>query len=246
MEKIKALIVDDEPEARTLMKSLLTNYQDIEIIAEADNVDSAYTSVIKEHPDLLFLDIDMPQKNGFDLLREIKKNNAHRPTVIFVTAYNHFAIDAIKHAAFDYLLKPIDVDDLKKAIQRFRDDRLSVASLKRIENLLENLQDNKLRFATRTGYIFINPADVVYCQAEGNYTDLYLADGRKQTVTMNIGRLEGFLLQSKFKRINRSILINQQYLVEINRKEKICLLMVNDTEIKLRSSSRFLNRLFGA
>ncbi len=243
MEKIKALIVDDEPEARYLMKSLLADFSDVEVIAEADNADKALSVITREKPDLLFLDIDMPKKSGFDLLKDLRNFNSY-PAVIFVTAYNQFAIKAIKHAAFDYLVKPVEIDDLKETIERYKNDRISSSSLKRIENLLQNLQEDKLKFATRTGFIFINPADVVYFQAEGNYSDLFLATGEKQTVTMNIGRIENQLASAKFKRISRSMIINVQYLLEVSRKDKTCYLKVNETDYHLPVSSKFINYLF--
>jgi DNA-binding LytR/AlgR family response regulator len=243
MEKITAVIVDDEPEARELMKSLLSDFSDVEVVAANENVDKALISITNLKPDLLFLDIDMPGKNGFDLLHELKSFALH-PTIIFVTAYNQFAIQAIKHAAFDYLVKPVDIDDLKSTIDRFKGDHQSVSSLKRIENLLQNLQDDKLRFSTRSGFIFISAADIVYCQAEGNYTDLHFANGEKQTITVNVGRLDGQLSSSKFTRISRSLIINQHYLAEVRRKDKLCILRVNDRVIELPVSSKFLNNLF--
>ena len=230
MEKISAIIVDDEPEARDIIASLLNDFTEIEVVSQEQSVDHALGSVLKLKPDLIFLDIDLPKKNGFELIRELRKYNLF-PTIIFITAYNQFAIEAIKHAAFDYLVKPVDIDDLKQSIERYKSERRSVATLDRIENLLQALQEDKIKFSTRTGYDFISPAEIIYCQADHNYTDLFLIYDRKQTVTTNLGRVEFMLPDRKFLKINRSVIINKQFLTGINRKDKKCILRVNDEEI---------------
>ena len=175
MEKIKAIIVDDEPEARDIIASLLADFGDVEVLSKDESVDDAYLSIVRHEPDLVFLDIDMPKKNGFELIHKLKASK-YSPAVIFITAYNQFAIDAIKHAAFDYLLKPVDIDELKRSIVRYKEEVRSKSTLSRIENLLQALQEEKIRFNARTGTIYINPAEIVYCQADGNYSDLYLSD----------------------------------------------------------------------
>jgi len=244
MEKFTAVIVDDEPEARDIMESLLSDFSDIHVLAKDDSVNKAVNSIREYEPDLVFLDIDIPRKNGFDLVREIKEIGLS-PTIIFVTAYNQYAIEAIKHAAFDYLIKPVDIDDLKQSIERYKEERKSNTCLDRIENLLQALQEERLRFNTRTGYVFINPAEIIYCQAEGNYTDIHITNGEKQIVTMNLGRLEHILPQSKFSKINRSVIINKQYLTEVNRKDKECILRVNDEDISFCIPAKYISLLEG-
>jgi len=242
MEKITAVIVDDEPEARDIVESLLSDFSDIQVLAKEESVNKAVKSIREYDPDLVFLDIDMPRKNGFDLVREIKELDIN-PAIIFITAYNQFAIEAIKHAAFDYLVKPVDIDDLTQTIERYKVDRKAAGSLDRIENLLQALQVEKLKFSTRSGYIFVNPAEIIYCQAEGNYTDIFLASGEKQTITINIGRLENILPNTKFSKINRSVIINKQFLTEINRKDKKCILRVNDENISFCVPPKYINEL---
>lgn len=242
MDKIKAIIVDDEPEARDIIASLLADFADVEVLAKEAGVDKAFESVMKFHPDLVFLDIDMPGKDGFELIRMLKVT-PYKPTIIFITAYNQFAIEAIKHAAFDYLLKPVDIDELKETIRRYREELSSRATLGRIENLLQALQEEKIRFSSRTGTIYINPADIIYCRADGNYSDLYLTGNGKQTVTMNIGRLEEELPKARFAKISRSMIINRQYLTEINRRDRMCKLKVNDESISLDISPKYINLL---
>ncbi len=230
MEKIKAIIVDDEPDARDIIADLLSDFSDVEVLSKEESVDKALTVVRRLKPDLIFLDIDMPKKTGFDLIRELKEYNLN-PAIIFVTAYNEYAIEAIKHAAFDYLVKPIDIDDLKQSVERYKKERNSAPRLDRIETLLKSMQEERLKFSTRTGYIFIDPSEIIYCQAHHNYTDLIMTNDKKQTVIVNIGRIENMLPKAKFIKVNRSVIINKQFLTEINRKEKKCILRVNDEDI---------------
>lgn len=242
MEKIKAIIVDDEPEARDIMANLLADFGDVEVLAKDESVDEAFRSISRHKPDLIFLDIDMPNKDGFQLIRKLKGIKLN-PAIIFVTAYNQFAISAIKHAAFDYLLKPVDIDELKQSLQRYKEDVRAAATLSRIENLLQALQEEKIRFSSRTGTIYINPAEIIYCRADGNYSDLYLTGRDKQTVTLSIGRLEDLLPAPRFMKISRSLIINRQYLAEVNRKEKVCKLEVNDECLELNVSAKYIQKL---
>lgn len=122
MKKITCIIVDDEREARDRNEYLLKMFKEIRIIAKIGDSDIAITKIIKHKPDIVFLDIEMPRKNGFDIVKEVKQNNIFT-TFIFVTAYNQYAVTAIKKAAFDYLLKPIDIDELKETIERYKSDR---------------------------------------------------------------------------------------------------------------------------
>ena len=119
MKKITCIIVDDEKEARDRAECLLKMFNEIRIIAKIGDSDIAIKKIIEQKPNIVFLDIEMPRKNGFDIVKEIKQNNIF-PTFIFVTAYSQYAIAAIKNAAFDYLLKPVDIDELKETIERYK------------------------------------------------------------------------------------------------------------------------------
>ncbi|MCF8369381.1 MAG: response regulator transcription factor [Bacteroidales bacterium] len=242
MKKITAVIVDDEPEARDIMENLLCDFSDIQVLAKVDSVNKAVKSIREFEPDLVFLDIDMPGKNGFDLVQKVKDYGLN-PTIIFVTAYDQFAIEAIKNSAFDYLVKPVDIDDLITTIDRYKKERKSMASLDRIKTLIQALHEEKLKFSTRTGSIFISPSEIIWCQADGNYTDLYLIGEEKLTITKNIGRLELFLPKSKFTKINRSVIINKQFLSSINRKEKKCILRYNSKEVAFEIPTRYISLL---
>ncbi|MCD4747228.1 MAG: LytTR family DNA-binding domain-containing protein [Bacteroidales bacterium] len=221
-ELIKAIIVDDEEEARDVLEKLLMRVGDIHIIGKASDADIALDMIIKKEPDIVFLDIQMPEKTGFDLIKDLKKFNI-KTTVIFVTAYVDFAINAMKVTAFDYLLKPVAFDELKETILRFRTEKKQELYEKKVDVLLDMLnKQGKICFNTRTGYIYISPEEIVFCSADVNYTEIYFSKSRKDVVTVNIGKMEEMLQQHRFHRISRSHLINIDYLAKADRKSKTC------------------------
>ncbi len=221
-EKIKALIVDDESEARDILERLLMRTGGITLTGKAGSVDEGLELIIKSRPDIVFLDVQMPEKDGFELVRQLKKYNL-RTTVIFVTAHIEYAVNALKATAFDYLLKPVSFEELREAILRFRCEKQNESSEKKMEVLLGMLdKPNKICFNTRTGYIYISPGDIVYCQADVNYTEIHFSKERKEVVTVNIGRVEELLQGQGFYRISRSHLINTEFLIKADRKSKSC------------------------
>ena len=176
----------------------------------------------------------MPGKDGFELLREILNENM-QPEVIFVTAFDKFAIDAIRFSALDYLLKPVSPYDLQNALIRFLgkpnnpDIANTTASL---HILLEKtvLHANKLKFNTHSGFFMVSPEDIIYVQADWNYSEVFLDDQKSELITINIGKLEEMLPKHLFYRISRSIIINISYLKRINRKKRIAILEKNGKE----------------
>ncbi len=241
-DPLSALIVDDEEEARDILERQLMRLGGIDIVGKAANVDEALELIIKSDPDIVFLDIQMPEKDGFELIKELNKFNL-KTTIIFITAHNEFAINAVKVAAFDYLLKPVVFDELKEAVFRFRCDMQRESDDSKIEKLLETIGNRgKICFNTRTGYIYISPKDIVYCQADVNYTDIHFGQDRKEVVTVNIGKVEE-MLPSNFFRISRSHLINTDYLVKADRKTKTCELYNNGETIAIPASKKQIREL---
>jgi DNA-binding LytR/AlgR family response regulator len=221
-EKLKVLIVDDEREAREIMERLILRAGGMEITGRAASADEALDMIVNQQPDIVFLDVQMPEKDGFELVRELKQFNL-KTAIIFVTAHIEYAVNAIKASAFDYLLKPVSLDELKEAILRFRCQRQNEATALKMDVLLGMLgKPDKICFNTRTGYIYIAPGDIVYCQADVNYTEIYMSKDRKEVVTVNIGRVEEMLKGLSFYRISRSHLINTGFLVKADRKSRSC------------------------
>lgn len=244
MRKIKTLIVDDESDARDLLNNILKNNEDIEIIACVESAEEALNWITKTLPDLVFLDVQMPNKNGFDLLDDLKKLKITYPEIVFVTAFDQFALKAIKHSAFDFLLKPIDIDELEKTIHKFKTKTLKSDFVNKIDVLFENLSQNKkLKFNTRHGFMTLNPNEIVYCSADGSYTQVYLKNSKLEIFTNHIGYLVSILPVTNFFRISRSQIINTKYLFSVIRKEKICILKDGENEIILYISSSKLKEL---
>jgi two-component system LytT family response regulator len=239
LKSYKVIIVDDEPDSRELLSSLLVEFPDIELVGQAGSVTEAIALILKTLPDLIFLDIQMPMKNGFELIAELRDLKIDIP-VVFVTAYDQFAIKAIKTAALDYLLKPIDPVELAKAIGRFRQFELKEEYRRKFEDLIETVTHDhpsgKLRFNNRKGYILVDPADILYMEAEGNYTQLHLRDDKKEIISNNLGALEKMLPGKDFLRISRSLVINSMWLNKVDRLSHHCILHCDGNIYKLKFS----------
>lgn len=238
----KALIVDDEPSALEILENLLKAYPEIHVIGKEPAVDDAIKAIISYHPDIVFVDIEMPKKNGIELVKEIRNLNLS-PTVVFVTAYNEYAIQAIKLAAFDYILKPIDPDELHACILRFVAEKGKSNLSQKLEILIKEFDHTlKLKFNIRTGFLMIEPNEILYFMADGSYTDIVLCDEKKETISQSIGRLEE-VLPHQFFRINRSVIINLTFLRKIDRHKKECILTENGKEYLFPIPSKYIKLL---
>ena len=224
-DPLKILVVDDEPEARELLKYMLQESDGVSVIGTAGDVDEALEVMKKEKPHLVLLDIQMPGKDGFQFIEQIQ-GSGNEPGIIFVTAYEHYAIQAIRNSVFDYILKPVHQEELDGAILRFRTRGRKVQNLE-LQQLIETLRSNgpvKIRLNTRAGYMLIDPSEVVYCEADGNYTHIQLSNGARETTTQNLGNIDDLLEGSTFFRAGRSYLLNLKYLSRVDRKNSQCLL----------------------
>jgi two-component system LytT family response regulator len=231
-ENINIIIVDDESEARELLITLLDDYPNIIVTGQSGSVDEALALITANPPDIVFLDIHMPKKNGFDLANAMRNLNI-KSHIIFVTAYDQYAIQAFKHAAFDYLLKPINEEELKDTILRFQSANNKLDLSDKMNDLFKAINGNqRLRFTTRSGYTFINLHEIVYLEAEGNYTTIYLSNGKDETITQSLGQIEEELSPRNFFRVNRSVIINLKYIVRVNKRNKMCHISVGKTEME--------------
>ena len=233
-EKISILIVDDEPEARDLLSILLGRIEGVNVAGEAENVENALLLVEKKEPDLILLDIQMPGKSGFELvsqLHEMRKDTGY----IFITAHDEYAIRAVGASAFDYLLKPVDPEELARAIERFRVEWKQKLLNDHIDALLSDLGIGKrLKLNTRTGFLVIDPRDIIYCMADGNYTEIVFANERREIISSNLGSMEKELSDDGFFRVSRSALINLRYLTHVDTKSGFCRLQAESVmEVKV-------------
>jgi two-component system, LytTR family, response regulator len=217
MQKLSALIVDDEHKAVELLEKLLEDTHQFSTIQATTSAVQAKEILKNYEPDLLFLDIKMPEMDGFAFLEELKHNNKHIE-VVFVTAYDQYALKALKNHAFDYLIKPIDRKELLDCIMQFKERKQDPDLVERLEKLVHEHKDNhRLRINTRTGYIFIEPAQILYCQADGNYTLIDLGE-RQHLCSLQLGALEELLPKNDFLRLGRSLIVNFNLINKVDRK----------------------------
>ena len=198
---LKAIIIDDEKECRAILQHYIEAYSsNIEVIAEAQDVASGVQAILQNQPNLVFLDISMPDGTGFDLLERLKPIDFE---VIFATAHNEFAIKAFKYSAIDYLLKPITPSDFVQAIKKLK-QHPALAVNQRLDILLENFRQpqtaqlEKLTLPTNDGLYFVRLSDIVRCESSSNYTIFHLSDKQKIMVAKTIKEYASLLETSHF------------------------------------------------
>ncbi len=218
--KIKTLIVDDEADSRELMQHLLQPFSYIlNVVGMAANAEQALELIGRTKPELLFLDVQMPGKNGFQLLDQLEDIDFE---VIFVTSYEQYALSAIKFNALDYLLKPIDKRELKQAVEKARFRLMSrTTSQKQIIDLLKNLQlPQKIAFHVNDMVQFIDLADIVHIEGMGNYSRVFVASGQEFVIPRLLKDFEDYFgPTSVLIRINRSVLVNAGHILSYSKGE---------------------------
>ncbi|HEY8399674.1 MAG TPA: response regulator [Cytophagaceae bacterium] len=206
----KAIIIDDEKKSRITLRNQLEKYcENIQIIAEADSVQSGINEITRHNPEVVFLDIQMPDGTGFDLLNSFNEINFK---IIFITAYDQFAVKAFKFSAVDYLLKPVDPDQLVAAVKKLEkmDELTEMTSKLRL--LMENkLNIKKIALPTFEGIKLAKIDEIIRCEADSNYTTIYITNNRKIVVTRTLKEYEELLSGFDFVRIHKSHLINLRF-----------------------------------
>jgi two-component system, LytTR family, response regulator len=236
---MKAFILDDEKHCRQVMETLLKKYcPEVEAIESYADPLSALEAVSNFHPDIVFLDIEMPGMSGFEWLSQCHDRNFE---VVFTTAYNEYAIKAIKHSALDYLLKPVDKDELILAIQKAKREKQQQPE-SRINQLLDSLQMPKAgkRFAIPTleGLTLINPDEILYVKSDGPYSHFYFTDKRKMVISKTLKEAEDVLPVQDFFRIHHSYLVNMKYVQQYLRGEGGEVILTNGESIPVARSRK--------
>ncbi len=246
MSIIKAIIIDDEERARTTLSSLLKDYcKNVEIIESCSNVPEGVLAINKLRPQLVFLDIEMPEFNGFELLSFFREVDFE---IIFVTAYNEYALKAFEVSAVDYVLKPVDIDKLQAAVEK-AETRLNTFDMQnRLEVLKEsfkNEQFNKIALPVADGLWFVDTTDIVYLEADGAYTEVWLRNGSKILVSKKIKFFEDVLdKRPNFFRSHRSYLVNINFIKKYNKSDNALTLDNGKTVVISRDrKSEFENQL---
>ncbi len=235
--QLRAIIVEDEQTSREILRSYLTKYcPTVEVLGEASNIDEALILIRNNELDLVFLDVEMPYGSGFDLLEKLDKTNFE---VVFVTAYNKYAIEALNSHASYYLLKPISIDELIKAVDY-------VTQIKTRENELQhsvlvpkyNPTNQKITIPTQDGFEVLQMQDILYCKADDNYTELYLSNNQKKLVSKTLKYFEDILKESGFARIHKSFLVNVTYIAAYKKGKGGTVSLSNGKELSVSASKK--------
>lgn len=231
---IRAVIIDDEERSRNVLTSLLQEYcPKVEVTAIASNVPEGVLAINKYKPDLVFLDVEMPEYSGFELLDFFREIDFE---IIFVTAYSQYAIKAFEVSAIGYLLKPVEITLLQQAVEKVKQKKEQVANQQRLELLKDTLQADEVRkiaFPMGDGLLFVEVTDIVFMEADGAYTNVYLRNGSKVLVSKKLKFFEEILSNRKiFFRSHRSHLINVNFIKKYLRGES-AILMDNNSSIQL-------------
>jgi len=206
---IQSIIIDDEQHCvKALLNDLQRNCPSVEVLDSCYSAKEGIMSIKKNSPALVFLDVEMPWMNGFEMLEVLGDINF---AIIFTTAHDEFAARAFRISAVDYLLKPIGADDLKEAVKK-AEQKLQQAGNIHIENLLRNIKkpsgQQKIALPYREGYEFVEVSHIIYCQAEGAYTKVFLDNRKHILVSKTLGDIEELLDEDLFQRIHHSTVIN--------------------------------------
>jgi two-component system LytT family response regulator len=243
---IEAVVVDDEIKALQSLSWELTNFSDeISVMASFTDPFEALSFLDTNTPDCLFLDIEMPTMDGFQFIQKLK--NKDFPVVI-TTAYNQYAIKALKNEAIDYLLKPIDTDDLRDTIVKIKKFNNRNYTAERLERILLNFNTNsvhkKITFNTDGKLIFLDGADILYAESDGNYSTVYLTDGQKIVLTKKLKEVNELLPPDTFFRIHNSYIINLTKIKEFIKTDGYVILSSNHKiPVSRQKKSGFLDML---
>ncbi|WP_346880732.1 LytTR family DNA-binding domain-containing protein [uncultured Algibacter sp.] len=236
--KLTAIIVEDEETSREILKNYLKKYcPSISVLGEASNIEEALVLIRNNDLDLVFLDVEMPYGNAFDLLEKVGDVNFE---TIFVTAYNHYAIEALNAHASYYLMKPISIDELIKAVDyvteiKTKEDALQDQILVPKTN---NSINGKITIPQLNGFEVINTSDILFCKADDNYTEIYLNTNKKKIVSKTLKYFEEALHDSNFARVHKSYLVNVNEIVKYVKGKGGSVVLSNGKEIMVSSSKK--------
>ncbi|MDG5492878.1 LytTR family DNA-binding domain-containing protein [Psychroserpens sp. SPM9] len=235
--KLRSIIVEDEETSREILKNYLKKYcPNVEVLGEAANVEEALVLIRNTQLDLVFLDVEMPYGNAFDLLDKVGDINFE---TVFVTAYNHYAIDALNAHASYYLMKPISIDELIKAVDY-------VTEIKEKEDALQdqvlvpktNSVNGKITIPQQDGFEVLETADILYCKADDNYTEIYLNTNKKKLVSKTLKYFEEALNDGPFARVHKSYLVNVNEIRKYVKGKGGSVVLSNGKEIMVSASKK--------
>ena len=239
--KLRSILVDDELSARKSLAAFIKDYcPDVEVIGEAEDIDKARELIDRLSPDLVFLDIEMPGGNAFDLLERF---SAIDFDIVFITAFSDYAVRAFEMSASHYLLKPISIEALTIAVDKVVTHRTNSYELERSRILLGNINNTeaqlqKIVLPLMDGFELVRLNEILYLAALDNFTQVHLANNRRITVCRKLKYFEDLLAQSGFFRIHRSHMVNKEYIQRYHKGKGGCVILTNGVELDVAQSRK--------
>jgi len=237
---IRAIIIDDEQHCvRALLSDLQQHCPSIEVADTCSSAKEGIMAIKKLNPDLIFLDVEMPWMNGFEMLEVLGDVNF---SIIFTTAHDEFAAKAFRISAVDYLLKPVDAGDLKAAVQKVERKMDEGSSVQHISNLLRNMRqpsaEQKIALPQREGYEFVDVSSILYCHAEGAYTKVFIGEKKTMLISRTLGDVEELLPPEMFQRIHHSTLVNVSYISQFLRTDGGYVVLKNGEKLSVSKAKK--------
>lgn len=237
---IRAIIIDDEANNIKNLEQLLHLYcPEVNIIGTAFNAEEGKEIILQTSPDLVFLDIQMPGKNGFELLQSLPEYSFQ---VIFVTAYNNYGIQAVKFAALDYLLKPINIEELKIAVKKVVEKKEEGKQNNQLQNLMqllkENQEEHRIALSSTQEIRYVKPSAIIRCESSNSYTTFYLTSGEKLLISKPIYFYEELLEGYNFIRCHQSHLVNKKFITSILKEDGGYLLLEDNTRLPISKQKK--------
>ncbi len=245
---IKALIIEDEQKSREMLAMLVQqNCPNLQLLGSAKNVHEGVEMINSLKPDLIFLDIQMPDGTGFDLLEQVQDKKFE---IIFTTATDKHALKAIKYSACDYLLKPLDIDELKQAVDKVSNKQNVAPTMENLQFLIQHLKKaddtyQKITLPTGNAYEIVNIKDIIRCEADASYTHFHLVGGKKLMVSASLKHYEDLLPENEFIRVHHQHLINMNHVTRYLKQDGGYAVMSDGTQIEIsrRKKDAFMERL---